>query len=439
MDEVPENAGRADSLPAPVGTARVVDGTHADSTSRDSSPAFSLPIAVIIPRGWWNYLLGAMACVSLGSGLLVAGWCAPDWSPSLGPGIGRLFAFPGAPAAKWFSSLLLAISAQLALLIWWARSQSQNDFDGRYWLWIRVSGVWLVFSGCVETEAHQALCETIWHFWPRLAGARMVLGWLVPASALGVWIVAVLAREMRDCRWSRGFLFLAAGWYLIAAWLRLELAIPFSREVCSLLSEGSMLGGHVGLFLSMWVHARHVVHCTPDPAARPRSSWRIPRPHFHLPALRLPSFRLPAFGREPEPPREPQPALDRPTSKRKPAAKSINANPEPAGKSAPAAEKPAPATKPHFRFDGQHSLSPEKVGQPPKIGGDALDELESNPVELADPATCNRTEQALDGDQPDDRDGESDELPSKPDLRGLSKKQRRRLLQEYRERAANGG
>src|SRR5205807_1816658 len=102
-DEVPENAGRVDSLPAPAGGARVVDGTHADSTSRDSSPAFSLPIAVIIPREWWNYLLGAMACVSLGSGLLVAGWCAPDWSASLGPGIGRLFAFPGAPAAKWFS------------------------------------------------------------------------------------------------------------------------------------------------------------------------------------------------------------------------------------------------------------------------------------------------------------------------------------------------
>jgi len=204
------------------------------------------------------------------------------------------------------------------------------------------------------------------------------------------------------------------------------------------LREASALAGHISLFLSMWVHARHVLHCTPDPAARPRSRWRIPRPHFRLPALRLPSIGLPARRREANLPIDAQSVVDRPSSKRHPSTKSANAKPAPSG---PAADQPAPGRKPNLRLDGSHAPSPERADTRPTSGEAAYHTTETAPVELASLANKDHAEHVPDCEHPDARDSEPNDLLSKPDLRGLSKKQRRKLLQEFRERerAANDG
>lgn len=453
-DEISDGRFRTDTLPAPAGSERTIDGAHTDYPSPDIAPTSSSPVSRFIPFEWWKYLIGALSLLVISAGLLTVGWKAADLSPTLGPGFERLYAFPDAPAARWFSGLLLFVSAQVALFIWWARSQSHNDFDGRYWLWIRVACVWLIFSGCVATGAQEAFRETVLFFLPDISSRTANLAWLTPALALGLSIIAALAREMRDCRASRGLLWLAAGSYLCAAGLSLEVEYLLPQAVQPLLVQGCLSVGHVGLFLSMWWHARHVVHCTADPAMRPKSNWRIPRPHF-----RLLNFRLPQLGRKNQTGKGPQEAADPPISRRKRPAKKTTVEPEstaeldPTGSTAASRQQSESSGKPQFRVDDRHEVS---SGRMPRAPSGTPVEVPAERIPARAPAAAPPARDAAAIEMPPrmnhtpaeslpDRNGqdaepdESDEHSSKPDVRGLSKKQRRRMMQELRDRERASG
>jgi hypothetical protein len=355
-------------------------------TVRDDR-SFGLAAAKVVPQEWWKYVAAAMASLATTAGLLVAGWRASELATALGPGVEGLFAFPAAPLAKWFSSLLLTIAGQWALFTWWARSRSEKDFDGRYRLWIRATCVWLTLGGCVTTEAHRALCETLRYVWPEISGRSAVLGWLVPAWVVGVAIMVPLAREMRGCRWSRSLLLLGAGFYLAAAGLHIALETLVPSSVRQLLLETSLLAGHQCIFFSMWLHARHVLHCTVDPAIPSKTSWSIPRPHFRLPRLR----RKPMVPPESRETSVPARRVDR-----------------------------APA---------RTEQSPKPRDEPEPIERPALPTAASD---LSSAAPVETTEAEAEGEEPE-------QMTAKPDLRGLSKKQRRRMMQELRERERSSG
>ena len=310
-DDVADELVRTTALPASAGNVRTLDLAHTKNASRDAVATSISPVSRLIPFAWWKYLIAAVGLLAISGGLLIAGWQGAELTPVLGPGFERLFALPDSPAARWFSGILLFVAAELAFFVWWARSQSQNDFDGRYWLWIRVACVWLFFSGCVATGAHVALRETVLHFRPDFSDTILLLVWLAPAGVLGAAVVAGLVREMRACPGSRGLLLLAAARYLCGrVFSRTRNPALCQRGVCS--SCRGTVGRAQCSFLSMWWHARHVVHCTADPAMRPKSSWRIPRPHF-----RFLHFRLPQFGRKIPLDAAPQEEVARPTSRRK--------------------------------------------------------------------------------------------------------------------------
>src|SRR5579872_2679907 len=99
-----------------------VDAAHAEgSATIDSSltlPTLTLPVLAIVPLGWWKYWVTGLACLVLGAGIVAGAHYAEAWTASVGPEIASLFALPAAPLARWYSSLLLFVSAQLACLIW---------------------------------------------------------------------------------------------------------------------------------------------------------------------------------------------------------------------------------------------------------------------------------------------------------------------------------
>jgi hypothetical protein len=387
-DDVSVAVGWNDPLPAAAGASRTAEGAHADQplTQRDGH-SFGVAAARIVPQEWWKYVAAGMACLAITTGILIAGWRASDLATALGPGVEGLFSFPAAPVAKWFSNLLLLMAGQLALFIWWARSRSHKDFEGRYWLWIRATGVWFLLGGCAATGAHRALSETLRYIWPEISGRTATLGWLVPAWVVGVAILVPLAREMRGCRWSRSLLLLGAGCYLAAAGLYVELETLVTPSVRQLLLEAALLAGHQSVFFSMWLHARHVLHCTFDPAIPSKSRWHIPRPHFRIPRLGL-KRKVKPDPRETE---VPAPRVSR----------------------APA--KTEPTSRPHHE--------PEPI-QTPALPATANDPPAAVPVETIEAEAD---------------DGEPGQFPDKPDLRGLSKKQRRRLMQELRDRERGSG
>ncbi len=387
----PANVGVGPS--GPTGKSRVGHTAHIEHPSGASACTPRFPISALVPPEWWKYLIGATACLATAACLIFAGVCVAKRPHSAENGIVSLFAFPEAKIATWFSSLLLTVSSQLALLIWWVRSQSLNDFDGRYWLWIRVAALWLALSLGMATDAARVLEETFVSVCGERAAGYSFLSWLIPAAA-GVWIVWSAAAEMRGCRCSKWLLWAGAVFHALAAGLCFKWHEAFAFPNREATFAASLLTGHVSIFLSMWIHARHVVHCTSEPAASPNSAWRIPRPHFRFPAMRLPSA---ARQKEPAPAVEPAPAN----------------RAAPAAKIAPAVVTPAlerPATQ-----------------SPPVV-----------PIELSDlPSEAPFTRPSQGDDAETSGSEAEDQL--KPDLRGLSKKQRRRLQQEIRERERAAG
>lgn len=451
----PEDGAR--ELSAPAGRARAIDGPHSQGVS-ESSGDIHFPVSKLVPEEWWKHLVVGLACLAISAGLLAAGALARDWSPVLGPGIERLFAFPDAPAARWFSSLLLLLSAQLTLLIWWARSRSHKDFNGQYWLWIRAALVWLAFSGGIASAAHRAAFETIQHIRPGLPAGLATLAWLLPAMSVGVWMVGALGREMQGCRPSRTLLFLAAAAYLSAAGLAIDFQGLIAPAMGLLLRRAFLLSGHVSLFLSMWWHARHVLYCCPDPAIRAESKARIPGPHFRLLSRYL--SRSGPKQSAPEAQREP---TEKPVTGKARSARNCDPALPPEGESAtddrnaPTKERTRSTRKPHLLVDDGHQNPPEPARSAcVDSTGSAEPSLDAVQTETSNPETAPPAEQEPDGvERPAvTNDGGAEMEPngdpsagnpavgedeSKPDLRGLSKKQRRRLMQELRDRERAAG
>lgn len=450
----PDDPGRSRELSAPAGSFRCVDSAHIDRLETAPSTPLHLSLANVVPAEGWKYLVGGLLGLAFGAVVTITGCFAPELQTLAGPGISGLFALPNGRVAQWFSSFLLLLCAQLALLIWWTRSRSLEDFEGRYWLWIRTACIWIVFSGCVSIEAHSVALKTLLHIRPELSREWSNLCWMIPVATLGALLVKALVREMRGCRASRALLLLAFACQLSAAGLHLALEAVCSPSLRAILVQVGLLIGHVALFISMWLHARHVLHCTADPAPIPPRTWRMPRPHFRLAHFRLSPWRFMQVrlnrGRAPEP----QAPLEGTKSRRKRQVREAAAETVAQAVSEPIDKNPASQaehpSKPRIRFDSRHPGPLQNAapagGAPAQADGEGGEESgndgspfatgtrNTGPTESEGPAGRIVAEIAICTDGSTDSEVASEEGLSKPELRGLSKKQRRRLMQELRDR-----
>jgi hypothetical protein len=448
-DDTGANPVSVERLSAGAGISRLVDQGHTNDQAGSPRSAIGQPLAKLVPHASWQYLAVGLSGLAVGGAITAIGSHAAVLTALIGPGIGELCSLPNGPATKWFSSVLLVLAAQVALLVWWARAQSLKDFDGRYWLWMRVAGACLVFSGCVATDAQAVCLSIVRHFYPQLGGWRPALCWLIPAVGAGSLLVRSLSREMRGCRGSRLLMFAAAVCYLIAALSGLEADAWLSPAARGLATQSGLIVGHVSLCMALWYHARHVLHCTADPACTPKRTWRIPRPHFKIPSLRMFRKRH-AQGEGTQ--------LDRPTdvtrARRKKSPPTVAPEPKPEAlpevKSAAEPQAGESAPKPKIRIDGRHaglrdtnereaSDSPgRREPQDPRTGRDpvsiARQPQQQAPVELSELSEARSAAGASAADAEVDDDSDATGGESRPDLRGLSKKQRRRLMQEMRDR-----
>ena len=202
----------------------------------------------------------------------------------MGPGFGGLFNLKNGPLVACYSALLLILAGQYALLIYWARSHSTEDFGGRFRLWNWVALTWFTYAFCLSTEGHLAWTQSVLWF---LHGRHIEvprLCWLIPAAAVGGEFLWLLHRDMRNSRLSAPMLWLAAAVCLTAGVLPL---VP-NATVNALVGPALIMGGPLCLFVSMLLHARHVVHLSAEPP--PLRRFRLP---FRLPRLRLPHLRFP--------------------------------------------------------------------------------------------------------------------------------------------------
>jgi hypothetical protein len=238
---------------------------------------------LISPKLWKLWALGVLALL-VGGNLLLAGTTSTVGDAQFGPGFAHLFDLAAGRAVKPFATLLLLVSTQLAWFIWWVRSQSPRDFDGRYrqWGWCVAIGMGATLA--IAADLHLAWAKTAMWLWRPEFWHAEVMVWLLPICLAAVWVLRTLHREMRDCRSSLSMLWMATACGVCIAVLQLDaVTIPLPPDESRLMNWGLELSACWLLFMSLLLHARHVVHVTPDPAQirppvfRLRSLLRLPK------------------------------------------------------------------------------------------------------------------------------------------------------------------
>lgn len=185
-------------------------------------------------------------------------------------GLGRIAAFDladRASLATWFSSLMLAMAAATAVLVYTVRRHRLDDYRGHYRIWLWAAACWLLMSVDATANLHDGFGEIMaWLTGTRLFGENCIW-WLV---ICGFLIAAVSLRLLVDMR--RHWLS-AAALVFTGACYAVSLAFHFHCIPTQMLkwppvaeaaravafNKASLLLGHFSLLMAMIWHARYVV------------------------------------------------------------------------------------------------------------------------------------------------------------------------------------
>jgi hypothetical protein len=228
------------------------------------------PLRKVISIRYWK-LAAVILCITLaGAGILTGGWAAATHGEQLGPGFVLLFRLDAARLVRGFAAVGLLLAGELALLIGWARSQSLQDFNGRYRGWVFCGVLGFVAALGLETQLAAAWGATAAWLWPTPFSYKASLLWLAPTALCGLLVLTYLVREMRDCRLSLTFAWLAAVLGCAASATVLSRPLPLPMVHARLVECSIALLFVVCAFSSLLFHARHVVYvCVDPPAIRP--------------------------------------------------------------------------------------------------------------------------------------------------------------------------
>jgi hypothetical protein len=228
------------------------------------------PLRKVISIRYWKLAAVIFLATLAGAGALAGGWAAATHGEQLGPGFVLFFRLDAARLVRGFAAVGLLLAGQLALLISWVRSQSLQDFNGRYRGWVVCAILAFLGTMALETQLTAAWSATATWLWPAPFSHKSILLWLVPTALCGAYVHAYLVREMRDCRLSLTFLWLA---FLLGggtAAIMLARPLPLPPLEARLVECGVAMLFVICVFSSLLFHARHVVYvCVDPPSIRP--------------------------------------------------------------------------------------------------------------------------------------------------------------------------
>jgi len=166
----------------------------------------------------------------------------------------------GAPGsvACWLSAVLLLAAAMYGVLIYLIRRHRQDDYRGRYrmWCWVVIALVVASIDQVADLQGTVRAAALQWAGIPDYADAMLIWtgGVAVVVGALGIW----LAVEMRACRLALGAFTLAMACYTLIAIIRLGWLWGDASVFRTMIVSGLTLGGHVAVFTTTCLYARHV-------------------------------------------------------------------------------------------------------------------------------------------------------------------------------------
>ena len=262
------------------GTSESATSAEGGETSqvKPSRPA-NLSLRTVVPQSAWVVLAWSLLLLGACDAVIAAAWYQDRVPEMVRVAHKSVFGVDSPYAATWTTSALLVVAAQLALVIGWVRSHCLTDFDGRYRSWTRVAISWLVIAGIVGTGAHQAISQVlVAQFEFEGVWQREVLAWLLPLAALGASVILVMDGEMKTSRSARLLLWFSTATAVAGLVLVLEptliheAVIERFPHMLAFLKLAAMVSAPALMVVSMGVFLRHVVHVSPEPA--PRRKWR---------------------------------------------------------------------------------------------------------------------------------------------------------------------
>lgn len=213
-----------------------------------------------IPRSYGMVAL-ALACgLAIVAGLEALYSYMPLWAHATTDGRIAAFDLDGEGSlAVWFSSATLALTALVALVVYSIRRHRQDDYHGRYRVWLWAAAVWMLMSIDEGGSLHEGFKELM----AQLVGQRIFgdgsVYW-IGAYGLLLGVVGVrLLLDMRECRLSTTALLAAGSCYAVAVVTQLGWILPESGARGVMLEEGCEMVGNLLLLTAMTLHARYVI------------------------------------------------------------------------------------------------------------------------------------------------------------------------------------
>ncbi len=391
------------------------------------------PVNSIIRPQLWIHCSLVGICLLAWGGLLYLG----DLAEQTDFGLREIVGLRSGRLATFFSTLMLLWAGQLALLIFWYRRKSRNDFHGRYRTWLWAAGTLQLFLVAVATGAQKPFSEYMQLHYPLDVPRYDLLCWLVPTATVSLALFRLLGSDMHPCRSSRALLWIA-GIAGIAAGSTLLMDGFLPERWQDLMQVGSTTFCHLALASSLLLHARFVIHVNNEaPQVIERRTWWS-RLRANLPSL--PKLRR---RRRPAAPKAAKP--DKSSKTPATAAKSENKASAPAKpvKSPAPAQSPTPtkavADVPLQAAPVTPSPAPRETPQRPAPAAAKA----PAPTKPAEPQRVQRVDvparpapvstKAIDRDEDDADDSLEGDLGD-----GLSKKERRRLRKQQRDQQRSG-
>ncbi|HET6328888.1 MAG TPA: hypothetical protein VFG04_29665 [Planctomycetaceae bacterium] len=239
--------------------------SSASKVKRKTRGPAHFPLRKVISIRYWKLAAVILFATLAAAGILLGGWAAAIYGERLGPGFVFLFRLDAARLVRGFAVIGLLLAGELALLISWARAQSLQDFNGRYRGWVFCALLGFLAAFGLQTQLAAAWSATATWLWATPFSHKATLLWLVPTVACALFVHVYLVREMRDCRLSSTFAWLAALFGCGAAVIVLARPLPLPTPQTRLLECGVAMLFVLCAFSSLLLHARHVVYICADP------------------------------------------------------------------------------------------------------------------------------------------------------------------------------
>jgi hypothetical protein len=181
------------------------------------------------------------------------------WCQTLGPASVAAFdpTGPGS-VAGWFSSFLLAVCSATALMIYAIRRHKEDDYRGRYRVWVWAAVVWLLGSMAAVAPLHPLVAAVI----AQLSGSQLTGNPVVFSSSFYAMILVTVAVpvavDMCQSRLALTVMCLAGAAYVTGVAIDLGFVAALAGPLEVMCLSTARLTSHLLLLLSLQLFARHV-------------------------------------------------------------------------------------------------------------------------------------------------------------------------------------